>query len=180
MAMTTTSPLTLHRALSAGFEQPFEMLAACHERVDRLLRLLRRLRAHLLTVGWDDNARQAARDVMRYFDQAAPAHHEDEERHVFPALRAAGLHTDTVDRLRREHQEMAALWPVVRLLLLRVAQGPWVAFTPEEDGTLEQYAALYEWHMAAENELVFPAAAQQLGAAATAAMGEEMSRRRGL
>ncbi|EHR69565.1 hemerythrin HHE cation binding domain-containing protein [Burkholderiales bacterium JOSHI_001] len=178
--MSTSAPLTLHRAPSAGFEQPFEMLAACHERVDRMLRLLRRLRAHLLAVGWDDNARQAARDVMRYFDQAAPAHHEDEERHVFPALRAAGLHGETVQRLQREHQEMAALWPAVRTLLLRVDLGPWTPVTPDEDGTLEQYAALYEWHMAAENELVFPAAAQQLDAAATAAMGEEMSRRRGV
>lgn len=177
---TPTSTIAFHPAPAAGFEQPFEMLQACHERVERMLRLLRRLRSHLQTLGCDEQARQAAADVMRYFDQAAPAHHEDEERHVFPALRAAGLHLETVDRLQREHAEMAELWPRVREHLLRVTDGPWQPFTPDEDGVLEQYASMYEWHMAAENELVFPCAARQLDAAAQAAMGEEMATRRGV
>src|SRR5665647_521132 len=64
---------------AVGFEQPFEMLEACHERVNRMLALLVRLREYLPGHGTDDNARQAARDVMRYFDLAAPHHHQDEE-----------------------------------------------------------------------------------------------------
>lgn len=178
--MTTPIPnLPFPPAPAAGFDQPFELLQACHERVERMLRLMRRLRTHLQTQGCDEQARQAATDVLRYFDLAAPAHHEDEERHVFPALRAAGLHLETVDRLQREHAEMGELWPAVRTLLRRVADGPWVPFTPDEDGLLEQYASMYEWHMAAENELVFPTAKRQLDAAAQAAMGEEMAARRG-
>ena len=50
---------------SASFEQPFEMLEACHERVHRMLGLLARLREHMCTHGADEQARQAARDVMR-------------------------------------------------------------------------------------------------------------------
>ena len=50
---------------AVGFEQPFEMLVACHERVNRMLTLLSRLREHMSSHGADDNARQAARDVMR-------------------------------------------------------------------------------------------------------------------
>ena len=73
---------------AAGFEQPFEMLVACHERVHRMLALLGRLREHLHGHGPDTQAQQAARDVMRYFDQAAPLHHQDEELHVFPPLLA--------------------------------------------------------------------------------------------
>lgn len=172
--------IPLYRSPSAGFEQPFEMLRACHERVERMLRLLQRLRVHLLTQGHDEQARQAARDVMRYFDTAAPAHHEDEERHVFPPLLAAGLHRETIARLQHEHLEMTALWPQVRGLLQRVVEGPWVPFTPEDEGTLERYARLYDWHVAAENELVYPAAQRQLDALAQATMGEEMSRRRGI
>ena len=72
----------------AGFDQPFEMLDACHDRVRRSLDLLARLRSYLRDKGCDDSARQAARDVLRYFDMAAPLHHEDEERHVFPPLLA--------------------------------------------------------------------------------------------
>jgi hypothetical protein len=75
--MATRIPLTQisppgHRAPSAGFEAPFEILAACHERVERMLALIQRLQQHLQDTGCDDSARQAARDVMRYFDLAAP------------------------------------------------------------------------------------------------------------
>ena len=81
---------TLFPGPGAGFEEPFEMLEACHQRVHRMLGLMQRLAAHLGETGADANAQQAARDVMRYFDLAAPAHHEDEERHVLPLLRRAG------------------------------------------------------------------------------------------
>lgn len=172
--------IPLHRSPAAGFEQPFEMLQACHERVERMLRLMQRLRVHLLTQGHDEPVRQAAGDVMRYFDTAAPAHHEDEERHVFPALLAADLHRETITRLQQEHLEMTALWPQVRALLQRVADGPWSPFSPDDEGVLERYARLYDWHIAAENELVYPAAQQHLDAAAQATMGQEMSRRRGI
>jgi hemerythrin-like domain-containing protein len=174
------SSVPLHPVPSAGFEQPFEMLHACHERVQRMLGLLQRLRAHLTSVGCDEQARQAARDVMRYFDIAAPAHHEDEERHVFPPLLAAGVCVDAVQRLQREHAEMAAVWPRVRAVLQRVAEGSWHGYANDDEAVLEHFARLYDWHIAAENELVYPAAAQRLDAAAQAAMGQEMSRRRGI
>ena len=51
-----------------------------------MLALLDKLRSHMRASGADEEARQAARDVMRYFDKAAPQHHRDEELHVFPML----------------------------------------------------------------------------------------------
>ncbi len=168
------------RAPPAGFEQPFEVLDACHERIQRMLRRLQWLRIHLATMGCDDQARQAARDVMRYFDLAAPAHHDDEEGHVFPPLLAAGLCVDTVYRLQREHLEMAELWPTVREVLQRVDTDDWPGFAPDDEGLLEHFTRLYDWHIAAESELVYPAATRCLDAAALVAMGEEMARRRDL
>ena len=88
--MTSRVALPGLRSPSAGFDQPFEMLGACHERVQRTLDLLQRLQTYLAEQGVDDSARQAARDVLRYFDIAAPLHHQDEERHVFPPLLAQG------------------------------------------------------------------------------------------
>jgi hemerythrin-like domain-containing protein len=132
----------------AGYEAPFEMLEACHERVERMLRLLQRLREHLNVTGRDAQAAEAARDVLRYFDQAAPRHHEDEERHVFPAVLAApdasalphpdtgdgtgtdsgqgngggtGLHA-VVRRLLKDHAAMQTHWASVRPVLERIAQ----------------------------------------------------------
>jgi hemerythrin-like domain-containing protein len=178
--MTMHSPLNLHASPAAGFDQPFEMLQACHERVQRMLGLMRRLRLHVQTQGVDERARQAARDVMRYFDQAAPAHHEDEERHVFPRLLAAGECVEAVQRLQREHREMAEAWPQVRGLLQELAQGRDARFTPDEEALMQHYESLYDWHVAAENELVYPAAQTRVDAQALTAMGREMAKRRGL
>ena len=81
-----TTPLILHAAPAAGFDEPFELLAACHQRVERMLGLLQRLQPHLQAHGADRAGAEAARDLLRYFDLAAPHHHEDEELHVLPVL----------------------------------------------------------------------------------------------
>jgi hypothetical protein len=49
---------------SVGFEQPFEMLAACHDRVLRSLALLQRLVDHIDAQGHDAQSRSAAVDVQ--------------------------------------------------------------------------------------------------------------------
>ena len=172
--------MATRRAPPVGFEQPFEVLDACHERIQRMLQRLQWLRIHLATMGCDAQARQAARDVIYYFDLTAPAHREDEERHVFPLLLASGLCVDIVCRLQREHLEMADLWATVREVLQRVDTDHWPGFAPADEGLLEHFTRLYDWHLAAENELVYPAAARCLDAATRIAMGEEMARRRGL
>ena len=92
------------------------MLEACHERVERTLTLLSRLRSYLREQAVDDAARQAARDVLRYFDIAAPLHHEDEELHVFPLLLARGAPSVValVRQLQQDHVHMAADWAAAR------------------------------------------------------------------
>lgn len=145
-----TLTLPGHRAPGAGYEAPFEMLDACHERVERMLRLLHKLRAHLQASGWDAQAAEAARDVLRYFNEAAPRHHEDEERHVFPAVLATpdapalphpgtgnggGTGTGTgsgtgsslhavVRRLLQDHADMQTHWASARPVLERIARPP--------------------------------------------------------
>lgn len=67
------------RRANATFEDPQAMLEACHDRVQRMCTLLERLTEHAGLHGADTQARQAATDVMRYFDLAGPHHHQDEE-----------------------------------------------------------------------------------------------------
>ena len=62
------------------------MLSACHGRVERQCETLLRLVPHLAANGPDQAAREAAQNVMRYFDTSAPHHHADEEEDLFPAL----------------------------------------------------------------------------------------------
>ncbi|MCP5270849.1 MAG: hemerythrin domain-containing protein [Burkholderiaceae bacterium] len=167
----------------AGFDQPFELLSACHDRVQRSLDLLRRLQDHLAIHGADGQAQDAARDVLRYFDIAAPLHHEDEERHVFPALLAAdaGRHGALVARLQDDHRRMAAAWPAARAALQAVADGRWTTegASPAVQAW-QDFAALYGPHIDAEEQLAYPAARALADAEAAHAMGTEMAARRGL
>ena len=150
-----STPLILHAAPAAGFDEPFEMLDACHERVGRMLSLLQRLRTHLQGGMADEPARQAARDVMRYFDLAAPHHHQDEERHVFPALVASGDATlaQLAARLLADHAQMTAAWAGVR-------------------PSIERPALAAIWPTLRGESMCNPAA--------QATMGQEMARRRGV
>ena len=173
-----------HSTPGAGFEAPFEMLLACHERVERMLDLLLRLQQHLLDKGCDASAREAARDVMRYFDLAAPQHHEDEERHVFPPLLAAadaGVRA-VVLRLQQDHRDMTTGWAQARITLQAVLEHAGDALTLDETqtATLTQFAALYLQHLQDENGVVYPAAQASLSADAVLLMSDDMMRRRGV
>lgn len=176
----STSPLLLHSAPAAGFDQPFEMLDACHERVRRMLRLLERLQQHLVEHGTDAAAREAATDVMRYFDRAGPEHHEDEERHLFPRLAASADASmrGLVNRLQDDHQAMERQWLRLRVDLLAVRAGqPAPAEAPARWGA---FVALYGAHLEAEDTLAYPAARALVAPHEDAAIGREMAGRRGV
>jgi hemerythrin-like domain-containing protein len=178
-----TATITLHPTPNAGHDQPFEMLAACHERVARMLGLLQRLQAHLQSAGADESARQAARDVMRYFDLAAPHHHQDEELHVFPVLRLSGdaALLALADRLAADHRTMVAAWATLRPGLAALADGLWPADAAQAQfSRWAAFATLYGEHAAAEDHIAYPAATQRLPLAEQLEMGQEMAHRRGV
>jgi len=161
------------------------MLEACHERVERMLGLLDKLRHHVRVNGWDESVASAAHDVMRYFDLAAPLHHQDEERHVFPVLLTGedtALHR-VVQRLRQDHRDMETAWVSVRAALACVAAVPpagWTDFDAAETASLVGFARLYERHLHDEDSLVYPAAQARLSPDALQTMSADMMRRRGL
>ena len=168
-----------------GFEQPFEMLHACHERVQRSLALLDRLVDHVRHHGHDADARSAAHDVLRYFDLAAPLHHEDEERHVLPRLEA-GADADRralAAQLRADHRRMEALWAVLGPPLRAWAATQDEAAAPlstdfPEPAALAEFLAIYPRHIDLEERLAYPQARAVIEPAALDAMSADMTRRR--
>ena len=178
--MATSSALPGFHAPAVGFEQPFAMLEACHERVQRTLTLLQRLRTHVQEHGADVPAQQAARDVLRYFDIAAPLHHEDEELHVFPLLLAQGSAdvAALVARLQHDHVCMGADWAAARLPLQALADGLQAAFSEADGAAFDRFAARYDRHISDEETVAYPAAQALLAAPALEAMGSEMAARR--
>ena len=172
-------------APAAGFEQPFEMLSACHERVERMLRLIIRLQEHLQTQGLDDQVRQAASDVMRYFDMAAPLHHEDEERHVFPPLMCSAdpAVKALVLRLIQDHRQMEVAWQSARAVLLAVAEHDEIPFgelNVWQKVALNDFARLYRQHLDDEDRVVYPVAKSQLSPEKREEMSRDMMARRGV
>lgn len=174
-----------HRAPAVGLDAPFEMLVACHERVQRSLDLMARLQQYLVDKNVDDSARSAARDVMRYFDLAAPLHHQDEELHVFPPLLAGpdtAVHA-VVRKLMQDHRQMEQVWGQARSVLQSIVDADVsTAFvlTPTQTAILYQFASLYGQHIQDEECIVYPAAQAVTGPDALQAMSQDMVRRRGV
>lgn len=165
------------QAPAAGFDQPFELLAACHDRVRQRLDLLARLLDHLAVNGADRAAHEAAADVLRYFDVAAPLHHEDEECHLVPRLLASpeAAHRAAAQRLLDDHVEIRAGWQRLRPLLQGLTGAPGAALRE----AAAHFIALHGPHLELEDGLVYPIARRDLGADASRAMGHEMAARRG-
>ncbi|QTN30026.1 hemerythrin domain-containing protein [Rhodoferax sp. AJA081-3] len=168
----------------ASWEQPFDMLRACHDRVHRMLTLLGKLQAHVVVHGVDAQARQAARDVMRYFDQAAPLHHQDEELHIFPAAHRSG-NPDAIAaviRLGVEHQTMEADWRHLRAelqaLLAEETSQP-LPLAWQTDQLVQAFCARYAEHIRIEEQLVYPCVERLLTPDDAQTMGSEMAARRG-
>jgi hemerythrin-like domain-containing protein len=179
-----TSPLLPgHRSPAVGFEQPFEMLEACHERIRRSLDLLGRLVDHAALNGADDAARSAAADVLRYFTLAAPAHHEDEERHLVPRLRASGQPeaVAAAERILQDHHALRDAWSGLQPLLADVAAGNLPPHDALRDAA-SRFIDLHTPHLSLEDTFAFPAGrviAEAQGPQAVAEMGREMAARRG-
>jgi len=184
MAITSRLPFPGHRAPAAGFDAPYAMLEACHERIERSLRQLPRLRAALAKQGWTADAASAAHDVRRYFDTAGPQHHLDEELHVFPAAQDSGdaRVRDAVARLQQDHIAMERAWADARVPLGRIIDSSAARWTPldaTENAALDRFIALYDEHIATEQRLVFPAAQSLMSPTALQGMAQDMMERRG-
>jgi hemerythrin-like domain-containing protein len=160
------------------------MLVACHERVQRSLDLMARLQQHMLATGCDEQARSAARDVLRYFDVAAPLHHQDEELHVFPALLIgpdAALR-QLASELIDDHRRMEAAWGAARAALVEIAQDITGALqlSATQTAAMDQFAGLYAQHIVREEDLAYPGALAQLSADDLQRMSQDMMARRGV
>jgi hemerythrin-like domain-containing protein len=168
----------LHTSPAAGFDEPFELMAACHERMERTLNLLERIGAHVAAHGCDAQAKDAAKDVLRYFTIAAPPHHEDEELHVFPRLREAG-NGELADRLLSDHREMEVRWAGIVPDLTAIRDGVMPGETLSAARERWQiFATLYRRHIDAEDHDAYPAASVATPDTVLRAMGEEMAGRR--
>lgn len=119
-------------------------------------------------------------DVLRYFDIAAPLHHEDEELHVFPLLLARGAPSVValVRQLQQDHVHMAVDWAAARGALAALADGSAAGLSAQDEALLDQFAQRYGQHIQAEEGTAYPSAQALLGEGDLRTMGLEMAGRR--
>jgi hemerythrin-like domain-containing protein len=166
----------------AGFDDPLEMLLACHRRIEHHLQVLERLQLHLAERGVDAEASGAAQSVLRYFTSAAEAHNEDEEKDLFPLLEEripAGADTARFhalrERLEAEHSRVHGLWARLRKPLEGIAEGL-MRTLPGSD--VNEYIDAYRKHIAEEEDVLGPLFVKWLDEADRGALGRSMRERR--
>lgn len=148
----------LLQPVAPSIDDPIELLQACHDKVRRFAGLTLRLRAHLAERGPDDQAQEAARSILRYFDMAAPLHHDDEDLDLFPALKSLMQPSLSacIDEVASEHDTLGHMWQALRPWLLATAAGQRYA-APEE---IDDFARSYPAHAQREEDHIYPAATQ--------------------
>lgn len=174
------------RMPAAGFDQPLELWLACHDRVRRMTGLLERLREHVAHIGADDAARVTATTIRRYFVEAAPRHHQDEEVDLFPLLRRrlpekapgrAAQVNATIERLEADHVALGKVWDRLLPVLEAIERGEAAALNADD---VRVFADGYRGHCEVEDTVVADALRLCLADADLDALGQAMAERRGV
>ena len=166
-------------AFAPSFDNPLEILLACHDKIQTQCVTLRKLLQHLSSHGCDSQARQAAHAILRYFDTAGQNHHDDEEQDLFPRLLAtstAEVH-ELIARLLDEHKVMDMTWQQLRPLLLAIAEGRAAELDIK---AVEHFIQVHDRHISLENARLLPQAAKLLDHIQLEVLGRSMAARRGV
>lgn len=159
----------------ASWDEPIEMLYACHSKVKSFCRQLQLLPDYLAKHGVNQAVKNDVQQIIHYFNQAAPLHHDDEEKDFFPALlKSVPQAQAEVDELESQHIDLHRNWDLLFAQL--------EALLKEEirqiDGDLiQRFVAGYDKHIAIEEPL-FELGRQHLSESELASMGQVMAERR--
>jgi len=167
-----------------GFDQPLQLLSACHGRMIGMTDTLAKLPQYIAQHGVNDDVVLASTRVLKYFDTAGQHHHEDEEQDVFPLLRAAAAAQGNLeipallDELLAQHIGMNAAWQTLRPHLCLLAEKQSV---PESAYlAMQGFIDAYLRHIPLEEEKLLPYAATALDTNQLATIGKAMAARRGV
>ncbi len=158
----------------------FEALDACHRETMRMLKQLDALVRRVDEVGDDARTRAMAAEINRHFSITTREHHEDEERHVFPALADGGdaATRHAVECLRQDHFWMDADWRELSPLVGAIAHGVAGGDIETLRQGAEVFAQLCHDHITLEESLIYPKVAAAMSETQRDAMNREMASRR--
>jgi len=168
----------LFPAAAPDFSDPLGLLRACHERIFKHCDLVENLAAHMATQGVDQEAREAAEKVHRYFSVAAKHHHQDEEQDLFPLLARQSLKlADQVHQLKLEHERLDTLWVEVEPLLPKLST---IEDVEAFQTLAKRFAAAYREHARSENSELLEMIQHIFSSNELKQIGQAMAERRGV
>ena len=170
-------------ASAPGFDQPLAVLKHCHDRIRKQLTTLEKLLPHLAQHGADAEAQKAVLAVLKYFQNAAPLHHDDEEVDLLPTLVQTAQAADAellatlLPKILQQHQQMAAQWQGLETQLSLIATGSAAALNSAD---VTAFQAIYQEHMQIEETQIAPMAMRLFSPEQMHKLGQAMQARRGI
>ena len=159
----------------ATWNEPIEMLYACHSKVKRFCRQLSILPDYLEKHGYTQAVLNDVEQILTYFNRAAPLHHEDEELDFFPQLvKVAPQAQSSIDELEQQHEYLHENWNALSAQLEELISEQRQNI---DEHLIESFVQGYERHIALEEPL-FEMGRECLSADILAEMGKSMSARR--
>lgn len=135
---------------SPSWDDPLEMLYACHGKVKRFTHEVQILGAYLSEQGCNQLVQQSAMGIIRYFTVAAPLHHLDEEEDFFPMLLRYAPETEQrIIQLNQQHDELEQCWQQLYPFLKSVSEGE----AKWNTDLAEAFALAYAQHIEIEEPL---------------------------
>ena len=159
----------------ASWNEPIEMLYACHSKVKRFCRQLTILPDYLAKNGCNQAVKNDVQQILNYFNQSAPLHHDDEEKDFFPLLvKYVPEAQKDIDELERQHVTLHDSWTKLseqlQALLKDERENIDVAL-------INHFVSGYDKHIALEEPL-FELGKQHLSESELREIGDIMSARR--
>jgi len=167
----------------SGFDDPIGMLKDCHRRIEQFLNVLCLVVERAPQRRLTDEERDAVQSALHYFRVGGQRHTADEEQSLFPRMRAekasAGAMKE-IEALESDHREANDLHLAVERLYTTWSAGRPLSSEDEQRlcAATQRLKQLYEGHIKIQENLVFPRAAESLGAQEIAAIGAEFRERR--
>jgi len=173
MSDTPTRPAT-------GAAAPLQDFSTCHAGFVTVLEAAIGLPDMIVTAA---RSRACAADMLKMFHNSLLAHHDDEERDLFPAVLRVAEPGEEAERARimvtqlvREHREIAHVWKQLEPAVQAVANG----YLPQLDSALlQELVERFNAHVRLEEDEFLPFAQQVLAreAADLAMLGLTLHRR---
>jgi hemerythrin-like domain-containing protein len=180
-------PVKLGAKAEHGFDEPLGLLSDCHRRIEHFLAVLERVILAAPADALADEQRHAVETALGYFKNAAPRHTQDEERSLFPLMRASGQPRArealrALDALEQDHAAADVAHAEVEASFRRWLDQGRLADSERQRladvlGALRQ---MYRRHIDVEEREIFPLAGQILSPDQVGRVGREMASRRGL